>query len=105
MRYVLLHSSVTHCFVLLLNIFVTQWYMCYKSVLQYRCYVAVQAQGDHAMQALNNNATRSRSIYLITQNILQADIGNYSPICNISNFFRNVKMSKSVNFKIFVLML
>ena len=64
-----------------------------------------QAQGDHAMQALNNNATRSRSIYLITQNILQADIGNYSPICNISNFFRNVKMSKNVNFKIFVLML
>jgi len=54
--------------------------MCYKSVLQYRCYVVVQAQGDHAMQALNNNATVSRSIYPKTQNILQADIGNHSLI-------------------------
>ena len=32
------------------------------------------------MQALNNNATILRSIYPITQNILQADIGNYSLI-------------------------
>ena len=32
------------------------------------------------MQALNNNATISRSIYPITQNILQADIGNHSLI-------------------------
>ena len=32
------------------------------------------------MQALNNNATISRSIYPITQNILQADIGNHDLI-------------------------
>jgi len=32
------------------------------------------------MQALNNNATMTRSIYSITQNILQADIGNHSLI-------------------------
>ena len=32
------------------------------------------------MQALNNNATISRSIYPITQSILQADIGNHSLI-------------------------
>ena len=32
------------------------------------------------MQALNNNATMTRSIYPITQNILQADIGNHSLI-------------------------
>ena len=32
------------------------------------------------MQALNNNATMTRSIYSITQNILQVDIGNHSLI-------------------------
>ena len=32
------------------------------------------------MQALNNNATMTRSIYSITQNILQEDIGNHSLI-------------------------
>ena len=32
------------------------------------------------MQALHDNATMARSIYSITQNILQADIGNYSLI-------------------------
>src|SRR6185312_11107841 len=32
------------------------------------------------MQASNNSATRSRSIYPITQNILRADIGNHSLI-------------------------
>src|SRR6185437_8733821 len=32
------------------------------------------------MQSLNNNATMTRSIYSITQNILQADIGNHSLI-------------------------
>ena len=32
------------------------------------------------MQASNDNATRSRIIYPITQNILQADIGNRSLI-------------------------
>ena len=32
------------------------------------------------MRSLNNNATMTSSIYSITQNILQADIGNHSPI-------------------------
>ena len=32
------------------------------------------------MQALNNNATMTRIIYSITQNILQADISNHSLI-------------------------
>ena len=32
------------------------------------------------MQALNNNATMTRSIYSITHNILQEDIGNHSLI-------------------------
>ena len=38
------------------------------------------AQGDHAMQALNNNATMTRIIYPKTQNILQANIDNHSLI-------------------------
>ena len=42
--------------------------------------LTITSTGDHAMQVSYDNATKSRSIYPITQNILQADIGNHSLI-------------------------
>ena len=47
------------------------------------------------MEALNNNTTISRSIYPIAQNILQADIGNYSLILlqTIEYYKRELEMN------------
>ena len=46
-------------------------------------------------KALNNNATMTRSIHSITQNILQADIGNHSLILlqTIEYYKRELEMN------------
>ena len=44
------------------------------------------------MQALNNNATMTRTIYSITRNILQADIGNHSLILlQTTKYYKRVR--------------
>ena len=47
------------------------------------------------MQALNDNATRSQNINSITQNILQADMGNHSLILlqTIEYYKRELEMN------------
>ena len=44
------------------------------------------------MQALNNNATMTKSIYSITQNILKVDIDNHSLILlQITEYYKRVR--------------
>ena len=63
------------------NITLEKTYKYWNSWQSYKANILTIASSRRSCNAsMNDNATRSRSIYPITQNILQADIGNHSLI-------------------------